>query len=168
MMAFQYYKTYNLPIYWARAFSHSGPRQKTVAVLSDWAFQTARIELGLTAPEIKVGNLEVTRDYMDVRDTVQAYLAILSKGKPGQAYNVCSGRGYKLAELLDIITSFCSKKIDVISDPSRFRPVDIPILIGSPERLKHDTGWEQKIPIELTLRNMYDYWIENLTPQIPD
>ncbi len=166
LMAYQYYKGYGLPVYWARAFSHSGPQQRTVAVLSDWAFQTAKIELGLTTPEIKVGNLDVTRDYTDVRDTVMAYYAILESGKPGQPYNVCSGKGYRLAELLEIITSFCSKKIMVVADPSRLRPVDIPILIGSPERLKADTGWEPKIGIEKTLRDTFDFWINYLTPQI--
>ena len=166
LMAYQYYKAYDLPVYWARAFSHSGPGQRTVAVLSDWAFQTARIELGLTTPEIKVGNLEVTRDYTDVRDTVRAYLAILEKGVPGQPYNVCSGNGYKLADLLQTITSFSSRKIEIVEDQSRLRPVDIPILIGSPAKLKADTGWEQKIEMEKTLHDIYDYWIEYLTPQM--
>ncbi|MCD6163000.1 MAG: GDP-mannose 4,6-dehydratase [candidate division Zixibacteria bacterium] len=166
LLAYQYYRAYKLPIYWARAFSHAGPYQRTVAVLSDWAFQTARIELGLSAPEIKVGNLDVTRDYIDVRDTIQAYIAILLNGKPGQPYNVCSGKGYRLSELLDIITSFSVKKIKVIPDPSRLRPVDIPILIGSPEKLKKNTGWQPKIEMDTTLRDIYNYWIEYLTPQI--
>ena len=166
LLAYQYYKTYKLPVYWARAFSHAGPFQRTVAVLSDWTFQTARIELGLSTPEIKVGNLDVTRDYTDVRDTIKAYVDILLKGKPGQPYNVCSGKGYHLSELLDTITSFSGKKIKVVPDPSRLRPVDIPILIGSPDRLKKDTGWQPKIDIDTTLRDTYKYWIEYLTPQI--
>ncbi|MCP4582031.1 MAG: GDP-mannose 4,6-dehydratase [candidate division Zixibacteria bacterium] len=166
LLAYQYRKAYGLPIYWARAFSHSGPGQKTAAVLSDWAFQAAKIELGLRVPEIKVGNMEVTRDYTDVRDTVKAYYAIVSKGEPGQPYNVCSGKGFRLADLLDTIISFGSKKINVVADPSRLRPVDIPILIGSAERLKADTGWGPQIPIEKTLRDLFDYWISYLTPQI--
>lgn len=166
LMAYQYFKAYDLPVYWARAFSHAGPGQRTVAVLSDWSFQTARIELGLSTPEIKVGNLEVTRDYTDVRDTVRAYLAILEKGLPGQPYNVCSGNGYKLADLLQIIASFSSRKIEIVEDQSRLRPVDIPILIGSPARLRADTGWEQRISIDKTLHDIYDYWIGYLTPQM--
>jgi len=165
-MAYQYFKAYNLPVYWVRAFSHAGPGQRTVAVLSDWAFQTARIELGISAPEIKVGNLEVNRDYTDVRDTVRAYVALIEKGSPGQPYNTCSGKGYRLSELLDIIVSLSSKKIKIVSDPSRLRPVDIPILIGSPEKLKKDTGWQPKIKIEQTLKDIYEYWINYLTPQI--
>ena len=166
LMAYQYFKVYNLPVYWVRAFSHAGPGQRTVAVLSDWAFQTARIELGISAPEIKVGNIEVNRDYTDVRDTVRAYVALIEKGSPGQPYNTCSGKGYRLSELLDIIVSLSSKKIKIVSDPSRLRPVDIPILIGSPEKLKKDTGWQPKIKIEQTLKDIYEYWINYLTPQI--
>jgi GDP-4-dehydro-6-deoxy-D-mannose reductase len=166
LLAYQYFKAYGLPIYCVRAFSHSGPGQKTVAVLSDWAFQTAEIELGLKPPEIKVGNMEVIRDYTDVRDTVRAYWAIITKGQSGRPYNVCSGLGYPLADLLKIITSFSTRKIKLIADPSRLRPVDIPILIGSPERLKSETGWEPKIAINQTLRDLYDYWINQLVPQI--
>jgi GDP-4-dehydro-6-deoxy-D-mannose reductase len=166
LMAYQYYKAYDLPVYWVRAFSHAGPRQRTVAVLSDWAFQAARIELGLSSPEIKVGNLDVTRDYTDVRDTVNAYFTILEKGEPGQPYNVCSGKGYRLADLLKVITSFCSKKIKIVADPSRLRPVDIPILIGSSDKLKKSTGWQPEIEIDKTLRDIYDYWINYLTPQM--
>lgn len=166
LMAYQYWKAYNLPVYLVRAFSHSGPGQRTVAVLSDWAFQTAKIELGLRPPQLDVGNMDVTRDYMDVRDTVRAYRDILEKGKPGEPYNVCSGIGYKLGDLLDIIISFSSKKIDIVPDPSRLRPVDIPMLIGSPEKLKRTTGWRPEIKIEKTLRDLYDYWTAFLTPQM--
>jgi GDP-4-dehydro-6-deoxy-D-mannose reductase len=166
LMAYQYWKAYGIPVYLARAFSHSGPGQRTVAVLSDWAFQAAKIELGLRPAEINVGNMEVTRDYTDVRDTVDAYYLIVSRGKPGRPYNVCSGQGYKIADLLDIIISFSSKKIEIVPDPSRLRPVDIPILVGSSERLKSETGWRPEIDIERTLRDLYDYWIAFLTPQI--
>jgi len=166
MLGYQYYKSYQLPVYLARAFSHSGPRQRTAAVLSDWSFQTAKIELGLSTPEIKVGNLDVTRDYTDVRDVVKAYLAIIERGKPGKPYNICSGNGYRIKDLLEIITSFSSKKIKVVSDPSRLRPVDIPILIGSPEKIQTDVGWKPDININKTLRDLYIYWIDYLTPQI--
>lgn len=166
LMAHQYFRTYRLPVYWVRAFSHTGPGQRTVAALSDWAFQAAKIELGLSTPVIKVGNLDATRDFTDVRDTVQAYIAVVGKGQPGKPYNVCSGRGHKLGDLLDIVLSFSSKKIKVVPDPSRLRPVDIPILIGSFERLRQDTSWVPTIEIETTLRDIYAYWIEDLTPMM--
>jgi GDP-4-dehydro-6-deoxy-D-mannose reductase len=166
LMAYQYVKAYNQDIYIARAFSHSGPWQKTVGVLSDWAFQVAKIDLGVTPPTIKVGNMNVKRDYTDVRDVVRAYVAIVEKGKPGEPYNVCSGIGYQLSDLLDKYRRFSGKEINVIIDQSRMRPVDIPILVGSNEKLKRDTGWSQTIQIDTTLKDIFDYWREYLAEEV--
>jgi GDP-4-dehydro-6-deoxy-D-mannose reductase len=162
LMGYQYFKAFGVPVYRIRAFSHTGPRQTTQAVLSDWAKQAAQIEIGRVAPEIKVGNLNVIRDYTDVQDVILAYQAIFEKGRPGEAYNVCSGKGYRLDELLDTIIGLSKQKIAIAVDPTRFRPVDIPILIGSPFKLKAETGWEPKIEIAGTLKGLYDYWLNRL------
>ncbi|UCE66373.1 MAG: GDP-mannose 4,6-dehydratase, partial [Candidatus Zixiibacteriota bacterium] len=166
LMAYQYFKAYNSPIYVARAFSHSGPGQKTVGVLSDWAFQIAKMELGLSPPVLKVGNLKVKRDYTDVRDVVRAYMDIIEKGKPGKPYNVCSGKGYTLSDLLKKYRSMAGKDIEVMKDQSRMRPVDIPILIGSNNRIKEDTGWEPEIEIETTLSDSLKFWHDHLAEEI--
>jgi GDP-4-dehydro-6-deoxy-D-mannose reductase len=166
LMAYQYWKAFGMPIYMVRAFSHSGPYQKTVAVLSDWAMQVAKIDLGISQPVIKVGNLDVVRDYSDVRDVVRAYVALVEKGKPGEPYNVCSGIGYQLSDLLAQIKGFSSKKIDVIIDQSRMRPVDIPLLVGSNEKIRRDTGWNVTIPIDRTLRDTFNFWREYLVEEV--
>lgn len=166
LLAYQYYKAYNMPVYIARAFSHSGPGQKTVGVLSDWAFQVAKIELGLTPPIIKVGNLKVKRDYTDVRDVVKAYMSILKIGEPGRPYNVCSGMGYELSELLNKYKKLSKKEIEIQTDQSRMRPVDIPILTGSNERIKLETGWQPKITIDQTLADSLKYWHGKLVEEI--
>ncbi len=166
LMAYQYFKAYKLPIYVARAFSHSGPGQKTVGVLSDWAFQIAKIELGLSPPVLKVGNLNVQRDYTDVRDVVRAYMDIIEKGKPGRPYNVCTGKGYKLSDLLERYRSMAKKDIEVMKDQSRMRPVDIPILTGSNKRIKEDTGWEPEIEMEITLADSLKFWYDRLAEEI--
>jgi len=166
LLAQQYYQSYQMPVFIARAFSHSGPGQKTVAVLSDWAFQIAKIELGLAQPTIKVGNINVLRDYSDVRDVARAYLDIVEKGRPGTPYNVCSGKGYKLSDLLEKYRAVSEKKFEVVSDKSRLRPIDIPILTGSYEKLKADTGWEPKIPIETTLADSLKFWRNRLVEEI--
>jgi GDP-4-dehydro-6-deoxy-D-mannose reductase len=166
LMAYQYLKAYGMPIYVARAFSHSGPYQKTVGVLSDWAFQIAKIDLGYSQPVIKVGNMSVKRDYSDVRDVVRGYVDIVEKGKPGEPYNVCSGIGYQLSYLLDEYKKFTDKKISIVTDQSRMRPVDIPILIGSNEKINKDTGWKPTIPIEQTLKDTYMYWREYLVEEV--
>jgi GDP-4-dehydro-6-deoxy-D-mannose reductase len=166
LLARQYHEAYQMPVYIARAFSHSGPGQKTVAVLSDWAFQIAKIELGLCPPTLKVGNVKVQRDYTDVRDVVRAYVDIVEKGQPGRPYNVCSGKGYRLSDLLDKYREMVKKDFEVVSDKSRHRPIDIPILTGSYERLKNDTGWEPKIPIETTLADSLAFWHDHLVEEI--
>ncbi len=166
LMAYQYFKSYSLQVYIARAFSHSGPWQKTVGVLSDWAFQIAKIDLGISPPTIKVGNINVNRDYTDVRDVIQAYVAIVEKGKPGEPYNVCSGIGYELGELLEKYRRFTRKKINIEVDQSRMRPVDIPMLVGSNEKIMQDTGWSPAIPIDTTLKNIFDYWREYLVQEV--
>lgn len=166
LMAYQYVKAYNQQVYIARAFSHSGPWQKTVGVLSDWAFQVAKIDLGVSPPTIKVGNINVKRDYTDVRDVVKAYLAIVEKGKAGEPYNVCSGIGYELGELLEKYRGFTRKKINIVVDQSRMRPVDIPMLVGSNEKIKRDTGWSPTIPIDTTLKDIFDYWREYLAEEV--
>lgn len=166
LLAYQYHQAYQMPVFVARAFSHSGPGQKTVAVLSDWAFQMAKIELGLSPPKIKVGNIKAQRDYTDVRDIVRAYVDIIEKGQPGKAYNVCSGKGYQLSELLEKYRKMVKKDLEVVSDKSRQRPIDIPILIGSNERLKKDTGWEPEIPIETTLADSLKFWHQRLVEEM--
>ncbi|MEE9553345.1 MAG: GDP-mannose 4,6-dehydratase [candidate division Zixibacteria bacterium] len=166
LLARQYHRAYQMPVYIARAFSHSGPGQKTVAVLSDWALQIAKIELGLAPPILKVGNIKVQRDYTDVRDIVRAYLDIIEKGQPGKPYNVCSAKGYKLSDLLEKYQTMVNKKFEVTSDKSRLRPIDIPILTGSYELLKADTGWGPKIPIEKTLRDSLKSWHNHLIEEM--
>ncbi len=161
LMAYQYCKAYGMGVYIARAFSHSGPGQRTVGVLSDWAFQVAKIDLGRMQPELKVGNMQVRRDYADVRDVVRGYVDIIEKGKPGEAYNVCAGIGYELSELLEKYQKMTSNEIRIVVDQSRMRPVDIPILIGSNEKIKRDTGWQPSIPIDKTLRDTFEYWREH-------
>ncbi len=166
LMAYQYFKAYAMPIYIARAFSHSGPGQKTVGVLSDWAFQAAKIDLGLAQEVIKVGNIDVQRDYTDVRDVSKAYLDIIEKGRPGEAYNVCSGKGYYLRDLLEKYKKFTDKEIKISVDQSRLRPVDIPILIGSNAKIKNDVGWHPEIAIEDTLHDAFTSWREKLLEEV--
>jgi GDP-4-dehydro-6-deoxy-D-mannose reductase len=115
---------------------------------------------------MKVGNLNVKRDYADVRDVVRAYTDIVEKGKPGEPYNVCSGIGYELSALLEKYRGFTSKKINIVIDQSRMRPVDIPILVGSNKKLRRDTDWSPIISIDKTLKDIFDYWREYLVEEV--
>ncbi len=104
----------------ARSFPHTGPGQSSDFVCSDWARQIARIESGLVEPEIRVGNVNLERDYTDVRDVVRAYFLLMVKGKAGEIYNVCSGRSVKLREILNILVCQTSFEVKIVVDEKRF------------------------------------------------
>lgn len=158
LLGFQYYKSYNLPIVRTRAFNHSGPRRGDVFVESNFAKQLAEIEVGSQEPVMNVGNLEARRDYTDVRDTVKGYWLALEKGKPGEVYNVCSGKAYSVKEILDSFLKLSKVKVDVRLDPDRLRPSDVPVLVGDYTKFQKETGWKPTIPFEKTLEDIFQYW----------
>jgi GDP-4-dehydro-6-deoxy-D-mannose reductase len=142
----------------ARSFPHTGPGQSPDFVCSDWACQIAKIEKGLAEPVIKVGDIRVERDFLDVRDVVKGYLLLMKKGKKGEVYNVCSGKLISLKEILDILLSFSSEKIKVKVEPQKKRKIDIPCLLGDSRKIEKETSWKPEIPIEKTLLDLLEYW----------
>ena len=119
-------------------------------------------ELG-TRSEIVVGNIDVKRDFTDVRDAVVAYLLALQKGKPGEFYNVCSGNSYSIKSVLDNLVSFSSaKSIRIVRDASKKRKHDIPELVGDFSKFSKATGWKPSIKLESTLKEMLEFWRKNL------
>jgi GDP-4-dehydro-6-deoxy-D-mannose reductase len=146
------------PVFLARPFNHAGPRQGDSFVTSSFARQIAEMEAGLRGPVLHVGNLDARRDITDVRDTVRAYRLIVDRGKPGQPYNVCSGRAYRIADLMEKLVTLARVTIRVQTDPERLRPSDTPVVLGSFARLEQDTGWRPQIPIERTLADLLDHW----------
>jgi len=116
---------------------------------------------------VQVGNLDAIRDFTDVRDVVRAYWALVERGEPGVVYNVCSGRGRLIRELLDILIATSGAKVDVQVDPERLRPSDVPALIGDPSRLRSATGWEPRIDLERTLLELLDDWRERTADSAP-
>ncbi len=159
MMAYQYFKSYGLPIIRTRAFNHEGPRRGDVFVTSNFARQVAEIEAGLRAPVVYVGDLTPRRDYSDVRDIVRGYWLLLERGEPGEVYNLCSGRSWSIQQVLDFVLNLSTVKgITVKTDPARLRPSDVMILEGDPTRMHEATGWKTEIPFERTLTELLDYW----------
>jgi len=149
-------------VYLSRSFNHTGPWQKETFVCSSFAKQIAMSEIAQDWPVIRVGNLTARRDFADVRDVVRAYHAILEKGVPGEPYNVCSGRAISIREVLDILLSRSSRRFQVEIDPEKFRPVDMPLLLGSAEKLRSETGWRPEYEIETTLGDLLDFWRSKL------
>jgi len=141
-----------------RSFNHAGPRQSSAYVTSSFARQIAEAEAGVREPVIRVGNLDARRDITDVRDTVRAYRALVERGRPGTAYNVCRGEAFRIGDLLDALVRQSHIAITVEVDPSRFRPSDNPVVLGNPERICTDTGWQPRIAIQRTLAELLEYW----------
>lgn len=155
-----YFSCEGLEIVIARSFPHTGPGQSSDFVCSDWARQIARIEAGLAEPEIHVGNINLERDYSDVRDVVRAYYLLMIKGRAGEIYNVCSGRAVKLKEILDYLLSLTNLRVEIVIDEKKLRRLDIDRLVGSNRKIREETGWQPDIPLEKTLRDLLHYWRE--------
>jgi GDP-4-dehydro-6-deoxy-D-mannose reductase len=158
LVAQQAFTHQQFPVIVSRSFNHIGPRQGLGFAAADFAKQIVDIETGRMAPIIKVGNLEASRDLMDVRDTVRAYRALLRSGTPGRVYNVCAGRAYVMRDLLDGLRRHSSAQVEVQVDPEKLRPIDQPLVLGSYDRLARETGWRPEIPIDRTLADLLDYW----------
>ena len=158
MLGYQYWMSWQVDNVRTRGFNHEGPRRGPVFVASDFAKQIADIEKGRKPPVLSVGNLDAQRDFTDVRDIVRGYWLALEKGEPGEVYNISSGRGWTIREVLDLLLSMNRTRIEVRQDPARLRPSDVPILVGDSTRFRQVTGWEPTIPFEQTLRDMLEHW----------
>lgn len=138
----------------ARSFNHTGPGQDPRFALPSFARQLARIAAGECEPVLRVGNLEARRDFLDVRDVARAYRCLLEQGENGGTYNVCSGEARSLGDLLDELIGLSGARVRVEVDPDRVRPVDVPLLVGNPDRLS-GLGWRPEIPLRTTLADLF-------------
>lgn len=161
---YQYYKSYGLRIIRTRAFNHSGPRRGRLFVDSNFAKQIAEIEKGIRPSEIRVGNLEAVRDFTDVRDIVEAYWLATEKCEPGEIYNISSGQPHKIQDILNKLIELSTiKNIEIIQDPERMRPSDVPILFGDSSKFRAATGWKPRYDyLNQTLLDTLNYWRERV------
>jgi len=157
-LGYQYFMSYGIKAIRTRGFNHTGPRRGDVFVTSNFARQVARIEAGLNPPVIRVGNLDAVRDFTDVRDMVRAYWLAVTKGKPGEVYNIATGEGITIHALLDKLLALSKIKVTVEVDPDRLRPSDVEVLLGDSSKFRADTGWAPRIPFDQTVSDLLDYW----------
>lgn len=158
-----YFRSYHMHIVITRAFNHTGPRRGQEFVTSSFAKQLAMIYLRQQPPVIHVGNLESFRDWTDVRDTVKAYWLALDKCEPGTPYNIASGHAYKIRDMLNFLLDVSNVRPEIVQDPNRMRPADVPLLLGDATKLENATGWKPTILFMKTLRDLFDYWVERLS-----
>jgi len=141
-----------------RAFNHTGPGQRPDFVCPDFARQLVAVARGERRPVLEVGDLELVRDFSDVRDVVAAYLAAWQRGVSGEAYNVCSGVGHSVRSLLETLSDIVGVRVETSVVGDRLRRASVPVLIGSAEKLRDTTGWTPRYTLRETLTAVVDDW----------
>lgn len=161
MMARQFHLNYKMDFVLPRLFIHLGPDHPPVTAIQNFARQLAAIKLGLQEPILKVGNLETSRDFVDVRDGVKALYLLSMKGNPGEVYNVCTGTAFSIKDALNILIKISAVDVNVEIDATLFRPSDEKLLLGNPSKLAA-LGWSPTIPFKDTLSDIFNNWLKRL------
>jgi GDP-4-dehydro-6-deoxy-D-mannose reductase len=157
-LCYQWSQSEGLEIVMARPFNHLGPGQSARFVISDFAKQIVEIKLGRREPLIRTGDIDVSRDFTDVRDVVRAYLLLLEKGESGDAYNVCSAKEQSIRTLLESMLDIADVKVEITQDHERMRPSEQKRVRGDNEKLRLETGWRPEIAIQDSLADILSYW----------
>ncbi len=141
-----------------RPFNHTGCGQLPNFVLPSIAKQFAEIEMGLCPPKLSLGNLNVRRDFTDVRDVVRAYALALEKGRTSEVYNVCSGTPVLLSDIINMFQALSGINVTVDIDSNKVRPAEFATVLGDPGKLEAETGWQREIALQETLKDMLNCW----------
>lgn len=164
MLGYQYFLSHRLHVVRVRPFNHIGPGQSDLFATASFARQIAEIESGQHEPTLQVGNLTPKRDFTDVRDIVRGYRLLVERGLPGEVYNLGSGRSVAMSEVLHTLLGLSRANIQIREDPARMRPADNAELVCDFAKAKTATGWEPRIPLEKTLKDVLNYWRERVHP----
>lgn len=156
LLSFQYWMSDRIRCIRARIFNTTGPR-KSNDVTSDFTWRAVQVERG-QATALEVGNLDTKRAITDVRDLVSALVLLSEKGHWGEVYNISGAKVYRIGDLIPLIEAEVGRKLETTVNPKFLRPTDEPIIYGSSDRLIAHTGWQQRIPLEQTVRDMIAYW----------
>lgn len=156
LLGFSYQSSYKLDIVRVRPFNHIGERQTGDFAIPAFAKQIVAIERG-EQTSLSVGNLTSIRDFSDVKDISQGYITLMEKGISGEVYNLGSGRGYQMQEVLDILISLSNSDIQVETDQSKLRPKDVHQVVADTTKV-NQLGWQTTIPLKETLQRVIEYW----------
>lgn len=161
LLGIQHYLAYGTDVVMVRPFNHAGPRQSPRYVLAALSTQIAEAELG-RRDCLELGNLDVVRDFTDVRDVARAYRLLAQHGQAGEIYNLGTGLGTKIGAALNHLRKIARVPVAVRTDPARVRPVDLPFLVADASKLRAAVGWEPRYRIEQTLNDMLEYCRQSL------
>jgi GDP-4-dehydro-6-deoxy-D-mannose reductase len=152
-----YVRGYGLDIVATRSFNHVGAGQTDQFVISALGKQFAELAKG-TREQLTIGTTSVVRDFLDVRDVVAAYCELLAKGERGEVYNVCSGRGVSIDDVIAMFSAIAGVQPKVVVDPARVRPVENAYVVGANDKIAGAIGWRPRYSLEDSLRSVYQYW----------
>lgn len=162
MLAKVFFLHYGLEVVIARPFSHIGPRQSAGFFVPTIAQQIAAIIKQRQAPCLHLGEVDIYRDFTDVRDIVRAYVLLAEKGKAGEAYNICSGQRFHLRQIVYDLVKMSGREIMIMTDPERIRKVEITDMHLDNNKLRQEIGWEPQIPLAETLNETLAFWMEQI------
>ncbi len=162
-LCYQWSQTEDFEVIIARPFNHIGPGQSERFVVSDFCRQAIAIKHSLREPAIEIGDIDITRDFTDVRDVIQAYFSLLETGVNGETYNVCGGKEYSIRSLLDRILSICNVNVELRQDASRMRRSEQRRTVGCYDKLHRATQWRPAIAIDVSLKDVIAYWEKQST-----
>ena len=156
-LCYQWSQTAGLEIMVARPFNHIGPGQSDAFALPAFARQIAEIKAGKRPPRIETGDIDVTRDFTHVLDVVEAYLALLQRGAPGETYNIASGRDHLLRDLLGRLVRMAGIECEIHPDPTHFRQAEQRVVRGANAKIAR-LGWRPKRDIDEALAAILREW----------
>lgn len=159
MLSAIYANSYNIDIVLTRSFNHIGPGQRETFVIPSFAKKLISIKNELTTSgQMTVGNIDLVRDFVDVRDVVKAYYLLLHRGKKGETYNICSGTGSSLRKILMHMMEILNLHVEVVTDAQLIRPNENLVIIGSNKKIYEEVGWKPFISLEQSLEDIIHYW----------
>lgn len=157
MLSKVFVDSYHLDIILTRSFNHIGPWQDERFVVPSFIQRILNIrDAGLSEGTIETGDTSIIRDFVDVRDVVNAYYMLLTEGTPGEIYNICSGTGIALSDIIDQIADIVGVKVSTKVNPEYVRPNDNRVVVGSHEKITTELGWQPVIKWEQTLCDMVE------------
>ena len=142
----------------ARPFNHIGTGQGEAFVIPSMARQLIRVRQSLQLPRLEVGDVDVTRDFLDVRDVLQAYLALLERGRSGEIYNVCSGIELRVRDMIMQLAELAEVDVELVQDAARMRRAEQRRVVGCADKLQQETGWKPGVSITETLQSVLSDW----------
>jgi GDP-4-dehydro-6-deoxy-D-mannose reductase len=156
MLGYSYGFSYKLDVVRARPFNHTGERQTADFAIPAFAQQIVAVERG-ELEHLSVGNLDAIRDFTDVKDVARAYLQLMATGKRGETYNIGSGQGHSMMNILEQLSQLSTASIRILQDPAKMRPLDVPSVVANISKISQ-LGWQPQITLQQTLQRVIEYW----------